>query len=281
MPAAVPVKDPLVAALAKGAGAESSKAAKVRAALLAGARSASPGNAAGVRPAATAVLKAKPAPVVPVRGTPAVKPAPKPVAPVAKAAVPAAKPAPAPRPPEVKSAPVVKAGPARRLVEPPKADAKSGVSRRRYPRSELKVHARLALVGHPGRSFEATLPTDNISVGGVFFQSTFFLKLGTELEVTLTLGDEGREVRARGPVVRVETLEGQSGFAVRFAEYLDGSEVVLATHFLAPRLKVFLEEYSQARGTTITSDWLDRTIDVLAAWELRRAELGGDVWGQT
>ncbi|MBX7098651.1 MAG: PilZ domain-containing protein [Myxococcaceae bacterium] len=269
------MKDPLVAALAKGAGVESSKAAKVRAALLAGARSASPGHAAGVRPAATAVLKAKPLPVVPVRGTPAVKPAAKPAAPAAKAPA-----APAPSAAEVKSATSVKA-PARRLVEPPKADAKSGVSRRRYPRSELKVHARLALVGHPGRSFEATLPTDNISVGGVFFQSTFFLKLGTELEVTLTLGDEGREVRARGPVVRVETLEGQSGFAVRFAEYLDGSEVVLATHFLAPRLKVFLEEYSAARGTTVTSDWLDRTIDVLAAWELRRAELGGDVWGQT
>jgi hypothetical protein len=155
----------------------------------------------------------------------------------------------------------------------------AAASRRKYPRADLAVRARLSLADEPSRSFEATLATVDISVGGLFLQSSFSLKLGTRLVVTLLLPPRGREVRVKGEVVRVETRgSGDKGFALRFTEYFDGSEVALATHFLAPVLKAFITAYARQHRLDASAEYITHTADVLAAWELRKAELGGDVW---
>ncbi|MCC6333835.1 MAG: PilZ domain-containing protein [Myxococcales bacterium] len=160
---------------------------------------------------------------------------------------------------------------------PPLAD-----SRRRYPRADIAVKARLSLADEPSRVFEAALPTVNLSVGGLFLQSSFFLKLGTKLLVHLALPPKGREVTVKGEVVRVETKgDGHSGFALRFTEYLDGSEVALATHFLSPVLREFIAAYARQHRFDASPEYLAHTADVLAAWELKKAELGGDVWQMT
>lgn len=154
-----------------------------------------------------------------------------------------------------------------------------GDARRQYPRAEVHVRASLALADDPTRVFEASLPTVNLSVGGLFLESSFFLKTGTRLLVTLQLPKQGREVKVKGEVVRVETSgSGPSGFALRFTEYLDGSQVVLATHFLSPVLKEFLTQYAKEHRFDAGPEYLAHTADVLAAWELKKAELGGDVW---
>ncbi len=151
--------------------------------------------------------------------------------------------------------------------------------RRQYPRADLLVRASLSLADDPSHNFEASLPTSNVSVGGLFLASTFFLKLGTKLEVRLSLPPHGREVHVKAQVVRVEAKDEQgSGFALRFTDYLDGSEVVLATHFLSPVLRDFIAQYAQGNGFKPTPEYVSHTADVLAAWELRRAALGGDVW---
>jgi Tfp pilus assembly protein PilZ len=151
--------------------------------------------------------------------------------------------------------------------------------RRKYPRAEVQVRARLELADDPSRFFEATLPTVNLSVGGLFLASSFFLKVGTRLLVTLSLPRQSREVRVKGEVVRIESNgAGPSGFALRFTEYLDNSQVVLATHFLSPVLKQFLAQYAKEHRFDASPEYLAHTADVLAAWELRKAELGGDVW---
>lgn len=159
----------------------------------------------------------------------------------------------------------------------------TGRDARKYPRADVTVKAKLALTGDKTRTFEASLPTSNISVGGMFLESTFFLKIGTLLDVTLELPPHGRQVHARAQVVRVETLSsdasgGQSGFALRFIEYLDGSEVVLATYFLAPVLREFIQTYAKQHRLQASNEYIAHTADVLAAWELRKAELGNDVW---
>lgn len=154
--------------------------------------------------------------------------------------------------------------------------------RRRYPRASIEVRARLSLADDPSRSFEASLPTVNISVGGMFLESSFFLKMGTRLLVELKLPPKGREVHVKADVVRIETnAGGQSGFALRFTEYLDGSEVVLATHFLSPVLREFITAYAKKHRFEAGAEYIAHTADVLAAWELKKAELGGDVWGLT
>lgn len=160
--------------------------------------------------------------------------------------------------------------------------APTSKSRRKYPRAELKVRARLSLADDPTRFFEASLPTVNISVGGMFLESSFFLKPGTKLLVHLELPPKGREVVVKGEVVRVETLKtGESGFALRFTEYLDGSEVALATHFLSPLLREFITNYAQQHRFEASAEYIAHTADVLAAWELKKAELGADIWALT
>ena len=152
-------------------------------------------------------------------------------------------------------------------------------ARRKYPRLELGAKARLSMADSPNRFFEAMLPTVNISVGGMFLRSSFFLKLGTKLLVELTLPPKGRTVRVKSEVVRVETSDdGHAGFALRFTEYLEGSEVILATHFLSPVLREFLAAYAKQHRFDASPEYIAHTADVLAAWELRKAELGGDVW---
>ena len=154
-----------------------------------------------------------------------------------------------------------------------------GDARRQYPRAEIHVRAHLSLADDPSRYFEAALPTVNLSVGGMFLESSFFLKIGTRLLVTLQLPQKGREVKVKAEVVRVESnVLGASGFAVRFTEYLDGSQVTLATHFLSPVLREFLAQYAKEHRFQASAEYLAHTADVLAAWELKKAELGGDVW---
>lgn len=152
-------------------------------------------------------------------------------------------------------------------------------ARRQYPRAEIHVRAHLSLADDPSRTFEAALPTLNLSVGGMFLESSFFLKIGTRLHVTLQLPQKGREVKVKAEVVRVESnVHGASGFALRFTEYLDGSQVTLATHFLSPVLREFLSQYAKEHRFQASAEYLAHTADVLAAWELKKAELGGDVW---
>ena len=154
-----------------------------------------------------------------------------------------------------------------------------GDPRRQYPRADINVRAHLSLADDPSRYFDAALPTVNLSVGGMFLESSFFLKIGTKLNVTLQLPQKGREVKVKAEVVRVESnVHGASGFALRFTEYLDGSQVTLATHFLSPVLREFLSQYAKEHRFTASAEYLAHTADVLAAWELKKAELGGDVW---
>jgi hypothetical protein len=147
---------------------------------------------------------------------------------------------------------------------------------RRYPRSELRVKARLSVRGDTSRSLEATLPTTNISVGGIFLESTFFLKMGMAVDVELELPPHNRTVRARGTVVRVKPLtpnsRSTSGFAIKFLEFIDGTELLLANYFLAPVLREFLVKYARRHRFEASEEYLSHTADVLAAWELQRAE---------
>ena len=125
------------------------------------------------------------------------------------------------------------------------------------------------------RRFEAHLKSADISVSGVFFESTFLLKVGQRVDVELTLPPR-RRVVASGPVVRAQALGGhgeiRSGFAVRFDDYRDDSEVALANYFLAPQLRAFLERYAKRQKVKPSSFFLEQAVEVLAAWELEKAE---------
>jgi len=155
-------------------------------------------------------------------------------------------------------------------------------NQRRYPRAEVQVKALLTVGDDSQRSFQATLATRDISVGGIFFQSTFFLKIGQAVDVRLELPPEGREVRARGHVVRVETRDERGkdagGFAIHFDEFFEASDVALANYFMSEVLRKFVEDYARRRRIKFSHTEVGAVVDVLASWELSRTLNEPHVW---
>jgi len=161
------------------------------------------------------------------------------------------------------------------------ATPKEPSTRRRFPRAGLNVKVHLSVGEGKDRSFEATLPSRDISVSGVFFESTFFLKIGQEVDVSFRLPPQNRQVRARGRVVRVEQMEEgpkpRTGFAVRFESYYDSSEVVLANYFLAPALREFIEAYARRTRLRLRDEEMAQVVDIMSAWELEKMNEPSDV----
>ncbi|HEX4620503.1 MAG TPA: PilZ domain-containing protein [Myxococcaceae bacterium] len=168
------------------------------------------------------------------------------------------------------------------IQRPPASSRPPAKDTRKYPRADVRVKATLSVGNDKSRQFEATLNTRDISIGGIFFESTFFLKVGQVIDVELKLPPKNREVRARGRVVRVETRDerGQQagGFAVTFDEFLDSSDVVLANYFMSEVLRGFVETYARKRKARFSSEEMDALVDVLASWELSRTTGDVKVW---
>jgi hypothetical protein len=166
-----------------------------------------------------------------------------------------------------------KANAASKSPAPASTSAKA-TTRRRFPRAGISVKVRLTVGDERHRSFEATLPSRDLSVSGVFFESSFFLKIGQVVDVAFRLPPQNRVVRARGKVVRVEQLqEGnktRAGFAVKFDQYFDSSDVVLANYFLAPALREFIQAYASRTRLRLPDETLNQMVDVMSAWELEK-----------
>jgi hypothetical protein len=153
--------------------------------------------------------------------------------------------------------------------------------KRRHPRATLETRVHLT-AGPDGRAFQATLRSVDVSLGGIFFQSEFALKIGSELHASFELPDEKRRVEADGVVVRVEQYDprkrgGRTGFALQFTAFEGDGLVALASIFLAPRLREFSRRWLSGRGRSRRGDSeLERLVDALIAWELERTEDEGE-----
>jgi hypothetical protein len=154
---------------------------------------------------------------------------------------------------------------------------------RHFPRAEFNTRVELWM-DEPGgkeRRFSAMLQSVNVSVSGAFVESTFFLPVGTELNVRFALEEGAEPVQARAEIVREERTEGpegRTGFGIRFVEFSGQTEVSLARLFLGMKLRAFAEEYMQSRRARGLPNELERVVDVLAAWELMKATTPGNPW---
>lgn len=169
-------------------------------------------------------------------------------------------------------------------LAPPVISANGGeAEHRHFPRAEFTTRVELWM-DEPGgreRRFSATLQSVNVSVSGAFVESTFFLPIGTELNVRFALEEGAEPVLARAEIVREERTpgpEGRTGFGIRFVEFSGQTEVSLARLFLGMKLRAFAEEYMQSRRARSLPNELERVVDVLAAWELMKATTPGDPW---
>jgi len=157
-------------------------------------------------------------------------------------------------------------------------------TRRRYPRAQAQLKAIVRIADNPKTHFEATLRTVDIGVGGVFFESTFFLKLGQRVDVELDLPPHNRHVHCRGRVLRIEQLSergrSRSGLAIKFDEYVGQSEVILANYFLGPVLRRYVSVYAKQNRLNLRSEETERFLDLLAGWELWKTTLPAEeIWG--
>lgn len=154
-----------------------------------------------------------------------------------------------------------------------------GRDRRRYPRKQTRVKVRLEVSGSSGLSFAAHLPSIDVSIGGVFLESEFFVRLGTELLVHFELPGTPEPVQVKGVVVREQRSSGtkrgaRSGFAVEFSEYLGDARLELATYFLAPAIREFVELYRRrGRHKRVRGDE-ERMVDLIVAWEMDQLDQG-------
>jgi hypothetical protein len=151
---------------------------------------------------------------------------------------------------------------------------------RHFPRARLATRFEIWREEGGQRTFSATLLSQNVSVSGAFLESTFFLPMGTEVQVRFTLEEGAEPVLARAEIIREEREApgGRSGFGIRFVEFTGQTEVSLARLFLGMRLRTFAEEYLQSRRARSLPNELERVVDVLAAWELLKATSPGDPW---
>jgi len=155
--------------------------------------------------------------------------------------------------------------------------SKGQKERRRFPRKEAKVKVRLSASGS-GRTFEAYVPSWDISIGGVFCESEFFVKSGTPLEVTFDLPDVAETIRARGKVIRQvrepSGAGGRKGFAIQFTEYIGDAWLALAGFFLAPEVRRFVTAYRKTGRHNRIRVEQERMVDLIVAWEMNRFEAG-------
>lgn len=165
-----------------------------------------------------------------------------------------------------------------RSPTPPPASS-TGRNRRRFPRQPTQVKVALEATGRRGISFQATLPSADVSIGGIFLESEFFIKLGTELVVAFELPEVDEPVRVQGVVVREQRQADRgrgvrSGFAVEFTEFLDDAKLALASFFLSPQIRDFVQAYRDTGRHNRIRGEAERMVDVIVAWEMDELERG-------
>jgi hypothetical protein len=167
----------------------------------------------------------------------------------------------------------------------PPLDSYGGPEHRQFPRAKMSVPFRLVIGEGEDVRFQATLTSHNVSVSGAFLESTFFLPMGTEVRVSFELDPEEDPVLARATIVRQESPgrdgKGRSGFALSFVEFFQQSEVTLAKLFLGARLKLFAEQYLASKRARSLNSELERCVDALAAWELKKVTSTDSPWGES
>ena len=93
---------------------------------------------------------------------------------------------------------------------------------RRYVRSAIELPVTVADANNSVHG-HIQFDTQDLSVGGAFVRSDLLFEVGEELGLTFGLPD-GKQVKARGRVVRVARETGDEGVAGMGIEFVDLSE---------------------------------------------------------
>ena len=153
--------------------------------------------------------------------------------------------------------------------------SRSGARREgfRLPRARLTIPFELTIADGKDTRFKARLPSRDLSVSGAFLESSFFLPVGTRLQVDFQLEEGAPPLRAAAEVVRHERSSrgAGGGFALRFFEFEGDSRVAVTELALGESLRDFAARYLKGKRARALSSEADRMVDLLASWELHKA----------
>jgi len=123
--------------------------------------------------------------------------------------------------------------------------------------------------------FQAAVDTVDISAGGVFLRSTFFLKQGLELELEIGLEEMGRTIHVTGEVARVidDPSRGDTGFAIRFVEYHDDAEIYLRAFLTQGDMVAFVDKYAKEILPGLPTKERPRLVELIVRWEIYQEDL--------
>ena len=143
----------------------------------------------------------------------------------------------------------------------------------RLPRAQLTVPFELSIADKTGTRFKARLPSRDLSVSGAFLESSYYLPIGTRLEVSFQLDEGTSPLTAVAEIVRHEGegRDGPGGFALRFVEFKGDARVAVTELMLGERLSDFTERYLKSRRARAFASGTEQIVDLLASWELFKA----------
>jgi len=121
--------------------------------------------------------------------------------------------------------------------------------------------------------FCAKLASRDLSVTGAFLESSYFLPVGTRLQVAFQVEEDAPPLRASAEIVRHEKAgkRGEGGFAIRFFEFEGASRVAVTELILGEQLRAFIGRYQRSKRARQLHDETERMMDLVASWELHKA----------
>ena len=155
--------------------------------------------------------------------------------------------------------------------------SKRPADQRKHARYEKNLAVRIFKHGskHDQVNFSAHVDTADISAGGVFLQSTFFLKKGTQIDLEIDLPEFDRTVTVSGEVARVidDPRQGPSGFGIRFVEYHDQAELYLRAFLGRGDMFAFVDEHGPEVFPNVSRAQRGRLVELIVRWEIYQEEL--------
>ena len=153
---------------------------------------------------------------------------------------------------------------------------------RRHPRLPNSLPARIfrrAARDKKKLDFRAHINTVDVSVGGVYLESTFFLKRDAAIEIEITLPGIKQVVHVAGTVVHVidEHLAAEShkqtGFAIRFDRFFAESEIILRAFLARGDLYGFVDRFAAKYLQRLPKESRKLLVEMIVRWEMLQEAL--------
>jgi hypothetical protein len=168
--------------------------------------------------------------------------------------------------------------PNRTLPEAPPA-RKSGIDQRRHPRVEKNLQVRIfknAKGAKKGVDFQASVKTRDISAGGMFIASTFFLKKGAEVEVEFKLPPAPMPLHVTGEILHPSDSPGRTGFAIRFTEFHGDAEIYLRAFLVRGDVHNFVSSFAAKNLSSVPRADHIKLVEMIIRWEILQEGLRDD-----